>query len=302
MRNDSNLMLFFRTQADEADVDGIDDQLCIPASRLVSMSPGSVTTIEMLFHSVKNNILQSNENLTYDKVTLTVQQGDLQEVLDALVQKINSHPHENGFLVIADDCATTDSATSALANLAISTAYAHPSISGIASITVADKLYRGGQHRAIGTGNAALTAISATTLSVNTAYKGSVATALAMVIPSAAAGKAGDWITVLYTVDINNGAAHTYSGATDVNYTPGSMIVTRAGADDSNGTRVATTDESTTNDDVITITGLTDGDGGIGTTLQFVNMTGTTNGWAAYVVVEGQDDNDAAATCAFSAA
>ena len=65
---------------------------------------------------------------------------------------------------------------------------------------------------------------------------------------------------------------------------------------------VATTDESTTNDDVITITGATDGDGGIGTTLKFVNMTGTANGWAAYVVVEGRDDNDAAATCAFSAA
>ena len=301
MRNDSNLMLFFRDQADEANVDGIDDQLCIPASRLVSISPASATTVDMLFHSVKNNVLMNNEQLTYDKVTLTVTQGDIQEVMDAIVQKINSHPHENGFLVIADDTTDTDSATSSLAGLDHS-AYIHPSISGIVSITIADKLYRGGQHRAIGTGNAALTAISATTLTVNTAYKGSVATALAMIIPSAAAGKAGDWITVFYTAAINNGAAHTYSGATDVNYAPGSIIVTRAGADDSNGTRVATTDESTTNDDVITITGLTDGDGGIGTTLKFVNMTGTANGWAAYVVVEGQDDNDAAATCAFSAA
>ena len=301
MRNQNNKMLFFRTQADEADVDGIDDQLCIPASRLVSMSPASTTTLDLLFRSVKNNDLSHNEQQTYDKVTLTVTQGDLQEVMDALVQLFNKGPHSNGFIVVADDCATTDSATSALANLAIPTAYAHPSISGIASITVADKLFRT-QLPSIGTGNAALTAISATTLSVNTAYKGSVATALAMVIPSAAAGKAGDWITVLYTTAINNGAAHTYSGVTDVNYTPGSMIVTRAGADDSNGTRVATTDESTTNDDVITITGLTDGDGGIGTTLKFVNMTGTTSGWSAYVVVEGQGDNDAAATAAFSAA
>ena len=294
-------MLFFRTQADEANVDGIDDQLCIPASRLVSMSPASVTTIDMIFHSVKNNALMHNEQLKYDKVTLTVTQGDVQEVLDTLVQKINSHPHSNGFLVIADDCATTDSATSALANLAISTVYAHPSISGVYSITVADKSYPA-QLPSIGTSNAALTAISATTLSVNTAYKGSVATALAMVIPSAAAGKAGDWITVVYTTAINNGAAHTYSGVTDVNYAPGSIILTMPGADDNDSTRVATTDEATTNDDVITITGLTDGDGGIGTTLKFVNMTGTTSGWSAYVVVEGQGDNDAAATAAFSAA
>ena len=301
MKYNENLMLFFRDQADEANVDGIDDQLCVRADRLVSMGPISDTTIEMTFHSVKNNTLMHNEQLTYDKVVLTVVRGDTEEVLAALAQKINSHPHSDGFLVIADDCATTDSATSALANLAISTVYAHPSISSVYSITVADKSYPA-QLPSIGTSNAALTAISATTLSVNTAYKGSVATALAMVIPSAAAGKAGDWITVVYTTAINNGAAHTYSGVTDVNYTPGSVILTRAGADDSNGTRVATFDESTTNDDVITITGLTDGDGGIGTTLKFVNMTGTTSGWSAYVVVEGQGDNDAAATAAFSAA
>ena len=72
-----NRMLFFRDQADEASVNGIDDQLCIPADRLVSMSPASDTTIEMLFHSVKNNILMNNEQLTYDKVTLTVKEGDV---------------------------------------------------------------------------------------------------------------------------------------------------------------------------------------------------------------------------------
>ena len=279
----NNKMLFFRTQADEADVDGIDDQLCIPASRLVSISPGSVTTIEMLFNSVKNNALMHNEQLTYDKVTLTVTQGDIQEVMDALVQKINSYPHSNGFLVIADDCATTDSATAALANLTIPTAYAHPSISGIVSITVAAKLFRT-QLPSIGTGNAAMTAGSdSLALSVNTHYK-SIAGDMDVTIPSAVAGKAGDWITVTYVANVNNGVTHTYTSTTDTAFAPGSIIRVQP----HDATRIGVVDEATTSDNILTITGLTNGDGGIGSVIRMVNMTGTTNGWAVDAFIEGQ--------------
>jgi len=299
-RYSSGKMLFFRTQADEADVDGIDDQLCIPASRLVSMSPASITTIEMLFHSVKNNILQSNEQLTYDKVTLTVTRGDVQEVMDALVQKINSYPHSNGFIVIADDCATTDSAVTALANNALPTSYAHPSISGIASITVAAKLYRAPSGM-LGTGNATMTAISnGLALAVNTHYK-SINTVCLMTIPAASAGKAGDWITVTYGTIIDNGVVHSYTSTSDdTSFAAGSVLISPPGADDSNGTRIGRVDEcSGSGDNTITITGLTDGDGGIGTTMKFVNLTGTVNGWAVEGMIMGQDDQDALSTVAF---
>lgn len=300
MITNKNVMLFFRTQADEANVDGIDDQLCIPASRLVSMSPATDTTIEMLFHSVKNNELMHNEQLTYDKVTLTVVQGDTEEVLAAIVRKINAHPLSDGFLVIADDCATTDSATSSLNDLTISTVYAHTSISGIASITVADKLSRS-RLPSLGTGNATMTAISATELSVNTHYKGSVSTALAMTIPAAATSRKGDWITVTYTAAINNGAAHTYTTTTDTTFAAGSVLIGLPGADDNDGTRVGRVDEcSGSGDNVVTITGLTDGDGGIGTTLKFVNMTGMVNGWAVEGMITHRDKGNAASTVAFS--
>ncbi len=301
MITNKNVMLFFRDQADEASVDGIDDQLCIPASRLVSMSPASATTLDMLFHSVKNNILMNNERLTYDKVTLTVTQGDIQEVMDALVQTINGYPHSNGFIVIADDCTTTDSATSALADLTVSTQYAHPSISGIASITIAAKLYRTPSGM-LGTGNAAMTAISnGLALAVNTHYK-SVATACAMTIPAASAGKAGDFITVTYGTVINNGVAHTYTSTSDdTSFAAGGVLISPPGADDSNGTRVGRVQESDGSaKNIITITGLTDGDGGIGTTLKFVNLTGTTDGWAVEGMITHQDDGDAAAAFAFS--
>jgi len=297
--NKLNRMLFFRDQADEANVDGIDDQLCIAADRLVSMSPASDTTIEMLFHSVKNNILMNNEQLTYDKVTLTVKEGDIQEALDALVQTINGHPNSNGFIVIADDCATTDSATTALNDQTISTVYCHPSITGVASITIADKLYSQAiSSNAFGMGNAAPTALTAAgALALNTHYQVNDTDAAAYTIPSAADGRAGDWITVTYIADIGNGALHTYTCTTDTQFTLGSRIFV-VGQD---ATRIPVIDTSVADDDRVSITGLTNGDGGIGTTLKFVNKTGTTNGWSVYAEVLGQGAMSAAsATTVFA--
>jgi hypothetical protein len=276
-------MLFFRDQADEANVDGIDDQLCIPASRLVGMTPASDTTIQLLFHSVKNNILNHNGQLTYDKVLLTITEGDAEEVLTALVQTINAHPKNDGFLVIADDCATTDSATTALNDQTISTVYAHPSITGVASITVADELYRT-QLPSIGTAGVAPTTIAAGALAVNTHYTNAETDPKAYTIPSAAAGKAGDFITVTYIAHIGTTDLHSYTTTTDTAFAPGSMIRVQP----HDATRIAVVDVATTNDNILKITGLDNGDGGIGTTLRFVNKTGTTNGWAVDAVVLGQ--------------
>ena len=105
--NAKHRMLFFRTQADEANVDGIDYQLCVRADRLVSMSPASATTIDMLFESVKNNVLMNNEQLTYDKVTLTVTTQTQKSVMKAIVEAMNNGPHEDGITVIADDVNST---------------------------------------------------------------------------------------------------------------------------------------------------------------------------------------------------
>ena len=288
--------LFFRTQADEANNNGIDDSVCLPASRLRTISPTSDTAVTMYFDSVKN---LSDETSTMDSVALTVTQGDAFEVCNELVRIINSNPHSDGFITIADDMTTTDSATSSLADLTRTPVYAHPSITACAAITVGAtrKAFR---YPGLGTGMAALTAISATELSVNTHYKGSVSTATAMTIPSAAAGRAGDFITVTYTAAINNGAAHTYTTTTDTAYAAGSLIRTKPGADDADGTRLARVDEATTNDNILTITGLTDGDGGIGTTLRFINATGGTNGWVVDAVVEGQGNSKEVSTAAFS--
>ena len=291
--NAKHRMLFFRTQADEADVDGIDDQLCISADRFVSMSPASTTTLDLLFRSVKNNELTNNSQLTYDKVTLTVTQGDLQEVMDALVQLFNKGPHSNGFIVVADDCATTDSATSALADLTIATKYAHPSISGVASITIAAKSYPS-QLPSMTSGGASTVISNALELAVNTNYH-SIAGNCAMTIPSAADGKAGDWITVRYITVITDGNTHSYTTTTDTTFTAGSCV-TRVGGGVASGVDVS--DGSAKN--VLTLDGDTNGDCGIGTVVKFINQTGTTDGWAVEALVLNQRNGSAAMAAAIA--
>jgi len=146
----------------------------------------------------------------------------------------------------------------------------------------------------VATSNGAPTALSATELSVNTHYEGTTATALAMTIPSAAAGNIGDYITVIYTTAISTTVDHSYTATTDTTFALGSMIRRVGGAVDSS------VDLAIAGDAVLTLTGLTNGDGGIGTMLKFVNMTGATNGWAVECTILNQGNGSAASASAFS--
>ena len=141
--------------------------------------------------------------------------------------------------------------------------------------------------------NVAPTDISATALTVNTYYK-SIAAATAMTIPSAAAGSIGDFISIYYSVAIGNGNAHTYTTTTDTAYTLGSTAVRIGGAVASVG------DLSVAADNILTITGHTNGDGGLGTTVRFVNVTGAAQGWAVEAITTNQGTGAQAGTIAFS--
>ena len=162
-----------------------------------------------------------------------------------------------------------------------------PTISKAVSITGATVL----QSPAVG--NVAPTNISATALSVNTRYN-AIAAATAMTIPSAAAGDIGDWITVFYGVAAGNSNAHTYTTTTDTAYALGSTAQRVGGA------VASTADISVADDNILTITGHTNGDGGLGTTVRFVNVTGAAQGWAVEAITYGQGTNAQAGTIAFS--
>jgi hypothetical protein len=155
-------------------------------------------------------------------------------------------------------------------------------VSGLLKSTNTAGLRDARSFRDYGAAGAARTAITATALTVNTHYAGETATVLAMTIPSAAAGNIGDWITVFYTTDINDSTIHSYTTTTDTAYALGSTILRADGA------VASVADVSVAADNVLTIDADTNGDGGIGTTLRFVNTTGALNGWAVECVVRGR--------------
>lgn len=149
--------------------------------------------------------------------------------------------------------------------------------------------------RAPGTGDATPTDISATELSVNTHFK-SVAGAVAMTLPSAATCSVGDWITVFYSTAKGAGHAHTYTvHADDASFAAGSTA-TRIGGAVASSVSVA----NGTNHNTLTLTGHANGDGGVGTIVQFVCMKASAGGWAAKAVTTNQGAGSQAGTIAFS--
>ena len=142
--------LYFRTVADMANDDGdtgsdkiAPTSLCVPASSMVAITPASDTTITMSFKSVRLSHDAYTGNMSspgnIDTVVLTVDQGKTFEVMSRIIQAISSSKRsDNGFIVIADDCTTTDSATTALNDKTIAAQYIHPSITAVGNITCAN--------------------------------------------------------------------------------------------------------------------------------------------------------------------
>ena len=113
--------LYFRSVTDEAN-DGVTglktnapSSFLFPADSLVAMQPTGDTTLTLYF---KPALLTGHSaESVRDTVDLTVTQGDTYEVMDAITSAVNEGPHSDGFVTIADNLTTTDSATAALANL-----------------------------------------------------------------------------------------------------------------------------------------------------------------------------------------
>jgi len=132
--------LYFRSVTDEAN-DGVTglktnapSSFLFPADTLLAMQPTGDTTLTLYF---KPALLTGHSaESVRDTVNLTVVQGDTYEVMDAITSAVNEGPHSDGFITIADNMITTDSATTALNDKGVPATYIHPSISSCASITV----------------------------------------------------------------------------------------------------------------------------------------------------------------------
>jgi len=131
--------LYFRSVTDEAN-DGVTglktnnpSSFLFPASTLTAMQPTADTTLTLYFEPA---IAKANGGLR-DKVDLTVVAGDTFEVMSAITDAIANpaRGHSDGFITVCDAVTTTDSATSALNDLAVPGAFIHKSVTACA-ITV----------------------------------------------------------------------------------------------------------------------------------------------------------------------
>ena len=285
---DTKKWLYFAKQADEVNLNGIDDVACLPAENLISIAPSANNRVTLKFKSVKQN----GDRVAADTVILETIVGDAFEVANEIVRYINSGQPTDGFITIADDTVTTDSAVTALADLNIPAIYAHPSITGVDSINIGTAYILADSAASdlhVGLGTSLSTGANDALLPVNQLLKMDIAGARDYRIPSAADGRAGDWIDVLYTAAMTGGVAHTYTSLVG-DFLVGSVLRVPSGE----GARESFIDVSVSGDNVLTFTGLAEGDGGIGTRVRFINRNGKAGGWAVHAVLESQGNSTAA--------
>ncbi len=132
--------LYFRTVADEAN-DGVTglktstpSSFLFPADSLTAIQPTDDGVLTLYFKPA----LANNVSGLRDQVELNVNEGDHYEVMSAITDAIANpaRGHSDGFIVIADDVATTDSAVTALNDLAVLPQYIHSSITSCGEIKV----------------------------------------------------------------------------------------------------------------------------------------------------------------------
>ncbi len=135
-REAKDVMLYFRTVADEDHDDGncgAATQLSsalLPASRLKWMNPLSDTTLVLYFDSIKNTQGaddQADEITISDKVTLLISSNQHREVMNGIVQAINSS--STGVIVVADTVTTN------VAGTTVDKVFIHPNITGFGGYT-----------------------------------------------------------------------------------------------------------------------------------------------------------------------
>tara|TARA_Y100000593_G_scaffold45710_1_gene86914 strand:+ start:19 stop:438 length:420 start_codon:yes stop_codon:yes gene_type:complete len=130
---------YFRTDADEDDDDAASNSAMIPVDRFRGAIPSnssagtSANVITLYFESALSmaGSGQNNEHIIQDTVVLNVTVGQAKNVLTAICEAANGHPHSDGIIVIADD-ATTDYDGSTKAAV-----YVHSGITSCGAITQA---------------------------------------------------------------------------------------------------------------------------------------------------------------------
>ena len=133
---------YFRTDADEDDDDANSNSVMIPVDRFRGAIPSnssagnSANVITLFFESALNmkGAGQNNEHIIQDTVVLNVTVGQAKNVLVAIAEAANGHPHSDGVVVIGDDATTDYDGTTKAA------VYVHSGITSVGAITQAAAL------------------------------------------------------------------------------------------------------------------------------------------------------------------
>ena len=110
--------LYFRTQATLGDDDASADSMCFPLSRLTGMVPTADDTLTLFFQPVimKEKVQfdhdgDSTTSVINDKVVCTIGANDHADAIAALSRLFAGAAtggiHHDGFIVVADDLAST---------------------------------------------------------------------------------------------------------------------------------------------------------------------------------------------------
>ena len=133
---------YFRTEADEDADDDKARSAMIPVDRFRGAIPSnssagtSANVITLFFESALNmaGAGQNGEIIIQDTVVLNVTVGQAKNVLVAIAEAANGHPHSDGVVVIADDATTDYDGSTKLA------VYVHSGITSCGAITQAAAL------------------------------------------------------------------------------------------------------------------------------------------------------------------
>ena len=140
--------LYFRQVTDMAndgsagDVDG-PGSVMYPASSFRYMNPTADGTISLYFDNMR--VDPTTAGPQSDTVSLTVTQGKEKEAMQDIMAAINSNPTD-GFVVMADDCVTTDSATTALNDKTRNSSYCSSHVTAVSAINVHNADHGFGVH------------------------------------------------------------------------------------------------------------------------------------------------------------
>ena len=125
-----NKYFYFRDVADEINDDDASASVVVPVENITAIGPHNTNALlNIWFKNLKGEP-------TNDYVTLTVTRGKMKEVMAELVSAMNSGPNSDGFVVIADNCATTTNASSIQGDdVSVNTSYISGDISSVAIVT-----------------------------------------------------------------------------------------------------------------------------------------------------------------------